>query len=739
MRFLGRPLADALREPGAILELGAKLPLEIRISALLTAALAVAYLLSGWLHDRARRRRRRRAKRIQAALSVVLFGADADAAQAAAQLARMPRPLLLDMLQRLSADLSGESDHRLRALVTTAGLTRPIRARLRSRSWRRRAQGAALASLLPDGDPRRATLLNDAHPTVRARAAERLDEDDVVRLADQLIALLDDDVQAVRFAAQQALLRGDARIVPALERYLSTGEGPGVIWALEIAANLPDPRLGPVIRRHMQSSDARRRAIATEAIGPWLDEPTALMELLLDPDAEVRATAARVVGRTRKERLAAHVGRLLSDPVWQVRQEAGRAWPPWARRHDDASCASRRSRSLRARHGCPDARHPGGAPYAIWTHQRLVLGEPGGMTIAATVVAWVVFGTVAMTIAAQVALYVCAGIELKRIRRRDRHQLWRGILFLAPRPSREHHGPAYNESVTVVESVTNLLSLTYSNLEVVVVNDGSRDDTMAVLIDAFKPRAGVTGVSTADPNGGGNPDLPVARRSASRRGRQTQRRQGRQPERRDQHLDGRAGLRHRRRHPRHAELTATARLSVPRVGGHRRRGWHRASVERRGMEATSGQDPTGVEPAPRRRPSRRVSEGVSHRRLAWNILGGNLIISGAFGVFRKDALFDVGGYEHRSIGEDMELVVRLRRKASEEGRRALVVFTPDPVAFTGGARIITHPGAPAEPLVPGPPRRARPTPEDDLQPSLWCGRPPWRCPTSPWSRRSLPF
>src|SRR2546426_8431959 len=38
--------------------------------------------------------------------------------------------------------------------------------------------------------------------------------------------------------------------------------------------------------------------------------------------------------------------------------------------------------------------------------------------------------------------------------------------------------PAYNESATVVASVTALLTLEYRNFEVIVVNDGSRDDTL---------------------------------------------------------------------------------------------------------------------------------------------------------------------------------------------------------------------------------------------------------------------
>jgi cellulose synthase/poly-beta-1,6-N-acetylglucosamine synthase-like glycosyltransferase len=69
-------------------------------------------------------------------------------------------------------------------------------------------------------------------------------------------------------------------------------------------------------------------------------------------------------------------------------------------------------------------------------------------------------------------------------------------------------------------------------------------------------------------------------------------------------------------------------------------------------------------------------------RLGWNLLGGNLLISGAFGVFRRSSLLTIGGYEHASVGEDLELVVRLRRRAYEAGVPAKVVFSPDPVAWT---------------------------------------------------------
>jgi cellulose synthase/poly-beta-1,6-N-acetylglucosamine synthase-like glycosyltransferase len=46
--------------------------------------------------------------------------------------------------------------------------------------------------------------------------------------------------------------------------------------------------------------------------------------------------------------------------------------------------------------------------------------------------------------------------------------------------------PAYNESATIVDSVRNLLSLDFPEYEVIVINDGSKDNTLQLLIDAYE-------------------------------------------------------------------------------------------------------------------------------------------------------------------------------------------------------------------------------------------------------------
>ncbi|RYE38818.1 MAG: glycosyltransferase, partial [Sphingobacteriales bacterium] len=46
--------------------------------------------------------------------------------------------------------------------------------------------------------------------------------------------------------------------------------------------------------------------------------------------------------------------------------------------------------------------------------------------------------------------------------------------------------PAYNESETVINGVHTLLSLNYPKYEVIIVNDGSSDDTLQKLIDEYE-------------------------------------------------------------------------------------------------------------------------------------------------------------------------------------------------------------------------------------------------------------
>jgi len=68
-------------------------------------------------------------------------------------------------------------------------------------------------------------------------------------------------------------------------------------------------------------------------------------------------------------------------------------------------------------------------------------------------------------------------------------------------------------------------------------------------------------------------------------------------------------------------------------------------------------------------------------RMGFNRLGGNLIISGAFGLFQREAVIQAGGYAH-TVGEDAELVVRIHRTMREKKRPYRIMHISEPVCFT---------------------------------------------------------
>lgn len=69
-------------------------------------------------------------------------------------------------------------------------------------------------------------------------------------------------------------------------------------------------------------------------------------------------------------------------------------------------------------------------------------------------------------------------------------------------------------------------------------------------------------------------------------------------------------------------------------------------------------------------------------RIGWDYLESLLIISGAFGVFDRKAVQEVGGYLHDTVGEDMELVVRLHKHFRQKNEEYSIRFLPEPVCWT---------------------------------------------------------
>lgn len=68
-------------------------------------------------------------------------------------------------------------------------------------------------------------------------------------------------------------------------------------------------------------------------------------------------------------------------------------------------------------------------------------------------------------------------------------------------------------------------------------------------------------------------------------------------------------------------------------------------------------------------------------RTGWSLIGGTLVVSGAFAMFHRETAIEAGGFNCDTVTEDMELVVRLQRWGVDHHRPVRISFTSDPVCW----------------------------------------------------------
>jgi len=69
-------------------------------------------------------------------------------------------------------------------------------------------------------------------------------------------------------------------------------------------------------------------------------------------------------------------------------------------------------------------------------------------------------------------------------------------------------------------------------------------------------------------------------------------------------------------------------------------------------------------------------------RMGWSKMNGLLIISGAFGLLRRDLVVKCGGYMRGTVGEDMELIVRMRKWMHQNDQEYRMEYIPEPLCWT---------------------------------------------------------
>lgn len=69
-------------------------------------------------------------------------------------------------------------------------------------------------------------------------------------------------------------------------------------------------------------------------------------------------------------------------------------------------------------------------------------------------------------------------------------------------------------------------------------------------------------------------------------------------------------------------------------------------------------------------------------RMAWSKINGLLLVSGGLGMFDKETVIEAGGYWHKSLGEDMELITRMRKLMHEKKEKFLIIYIPESLCWT---------------------------------------------------------
>ena len=281
---------------------------------------------------------------------------------------------------------------------------------------------------------------------------------------------------------------------------------------------------------------------------------------------------------------------------------------------------------------------------------------------------------------------VFAVVEVKTYFRKNSFTDYRVLAASSQAPGISIIAPAYNEGLHIVENVRSLLSLHYNNLQVIIVNDGSKDDSLAKLIEGYDLQKVELFVSTkiatkpirsiyksrnpafkrllvVDKVNGGKADALNVGINVS-------------CENYIVCIDVDCVL----------EQDALLKMAKPFLENSKYRVIATGCVIRIANDCViEGGRLIKVNLPKKFLPRMQTLEYIRAfllGRMAWSNMNGLLLISGAFGAFDKEIVIACGGYDKNTVGEDMELVVRMRRYMEEQKLPYKVAFIPDPLCWT---------------------------------------------------------
>ena len=291
----------------------------------------------------------------------------------------------------------------------------------------------------------------------------------------------------------------------------------------------------------------------------------------------------------------------------------------------------------------------------------------------------IIFGT-------YLTLAIVSAIALRKYLRKNSYVDYNSIILAPLTPSISIIAPAYNEERSIVENIRALLSSYYNNFEVIIVNDGSRDGTLKKMIDAYNlerveyyfdyrlPCERIRGVyksknrsfknlTVIDKGNGGKADALNAGINVSQKDLICC-------------VDVDSIM----------EPDALPKMVKPFMEETDKKVIATGGVVRIANSCVIEDGQIKEIQLPKdfmlRAQVLEYTRAFLLSRMAWGRLNGLLLISGALGLFDKETVIKCGGYSKRTVGEDMELVVRMRRYMVDQKIPYTVNYIPDPLVWT---------------------------------------------------------
>lgn len=293
----------------------------------------------------------------------------------------------------------------------------------------------------------------------------------------------------------------------------------------------------------------------------------------------------------------------------------------------------------------------------------------------------------AAAIASYLVLAFISAIETIEYKRKNSYVNYKEIMSSNSAPSISIIAPAYNESLNIVENVRSLLSNHYVNYDVIIINDGSKDDSLEKLIEVYNLIQVDYLINEQIPtqplrNGIYKSTNPAFEKLIVV----------------DKENGGKADALNMGLNISNSEYVACIDVdcllledSLQKMIKPFLETTDRKVIAAGGVIRIANSCVVkGGKLQDVNFPKKLIEQGQILEyirafllgRMAWSRLNGLLVISGAFGLFDKKIAIKVGGYDRNTVGEDMELVVRMRAYMEEQNKIYKVAYIPDPLCWT---------------------------------------------------------